>query len=77
MTTLRAFFRDHRRLAALLVTMASCMKVVPGGYMPVQQGKVLTVAICADATGGKFTQHIVVPTNGKAGEHAKSEETCP
>jgi hypothetical protein len=53
MELLRAFFRDHRRLAALLVALALCVKaLVPAGYMPGAHGKVLTVEICADASGG-------------------------
>jgi hypothetical protein len=78
MDTLRAFFSEHRRLAGLLIALALCMKaLVPGGYMPAQHGKVLTISICADATGGKLTRQIVLPHSGKAGEHAKHEGTCP
>jgi hypothetical protein len=78
MDSLRAFFRDHRRLAALVVAVALAMKaLVPGGYMLAPQGKVLTIAICADASGGQLTRQIVLPTDGKSGEHAKAENTCP
>jgi hypothetical protein len=82
----RAFFRDHRRFAALLVALALAMKaLVPGGYMIGQQGKVLTVTICADASGTGLTRQIVVPTSesesqsdrGKSGEHGKSDSPCP
>lgn len=77
MEPIRAFFREHRRLAALLIVLALGMKaLLPGGYMPAA-GKVLTVAICADASGGALTQQIVLPADGKTGAHGKSEGSCP
>ena len=78
MNSLRAFFRDHRRLAALLIALALALKtLVPGGYMLAPQSKILTIAICADASGGPITRQIVLPADGKAADHAKAESTCP
>jgi hypothetical protein len=78
MNALRTFLRNHRRLSALIVALALAMKVlVPVGYMIGQQGKVLTVGICADASGAKMTRQIVLPQTGHAHEHAKADTTCP
>lgn len=76
---LRTFLRHHRRLAALLVIVALAMKaLVPAGYMPGMQGQVLSVAICADASGGDMTRQIVLPADGKStGEHGKAQGACP
>lgn len=82
MQALRALTHRHRLLAMLLVVLALAMKAaVPGGYMLGQHGKVLTVEICADATGATVTKQIVIPqsgapTEGKAA-HDKAPATCP
>ncbi|MBC2666815.1 hypothetical protein H7F51_14955 [Novosphingobium flavum] len=78
MTLLRAFLRDHRKLASLVLAMALLMKaLVPAGYMVESGSRVLAVAICADASGGHFTLQIVIPgkTDGEA-RHDKAEGTC-
>jgi hypothetical protein len=78
MPALRAFLRTHRRLAMAIFAMTLAMKaLVPGGYMVEQQGKVLTVRICADASGGKMTKQIVLPQTGQSGEQAKGDGACP
>ncbi|RJT22722.1 DUF2946 domain-containing protein [Chakrabartia godavariana] len=82
MTSLRAFIRDNRKLATLLVGLALFMKaLVPAGYMLGTEGRVLTVEICSDASGGHLTKQIVIPTDGKSHEgqtdHAKADGTCP
>lgn len=81
MATLRAFFHTHRRLAALLLALALVAKaLIPAGYMLGQQATVLTVEICADASGAKVTHDIVIPQHGKPGEtrgsQAKNDGTC-
>lgn len=79
MQALRAFLHRHRLLAAMVVLCALAMKIaVPAGYMLGQHGKVLTVEICADASGAKVTKQIVVPSShqGKPVE-TKTAETCP
>ena len=82
MGTLRAFFRDHRQLAMLLVALALAVKaMVPAGYMVGTDSKVLTIQICADGSGQHFTKQIVVTMTGKSlggdGEQGKADGTCP
>jgi hypothetical protein len=77
---IRAFLRTNRRLALGLVVLALVIKaLVPAGYMlggPLgDKAHVLTIAICGDASGGPLTQQIVVPSDGKSGDHAKAEGT--
>jgi hypothetical protein len=77
--TIRRLCRDHRNLAALLVALALCMKVlVPAGYMIGGQSKTLTISICADAQGTHLTKQIAIPLNGQndRGEHGKPAP-CP
>ena len=79
MPALRALIHRHRLLAAIIVVCALALKiVVPAGYMLGQHGTVLTVEICADASGAKVTQQITVPAahDGKEAQ-AKAAETCP
>lgn len=77
---LRRFCRDHRRLAALLVALALCLKMlVPAGYMIGGASRTLTISICADAQGAHLARQIVLPTrgeDGKGGEHGKAAP-CP
>jgi len=82
MTSLRAFIRDNRKFSAVLVSLALLMKVlVPAGYMLGTEGRVLTVEICSDASGGHLTKQIVIPTDGKSHEgqanHVKADGICP
>lgn len=81
MSRLRAFVRDNRRLAALLLVLALGMKaLLPAGFMLSQGSTVLTVEICADASGGKIMRDIVVPNASKpmaGSEHGKSAVPCP
>jgi hypothetical protein len=82
MQALRALTHRHRLLALLLVVLALAVKAaVPAGYMLGQHSTVLTVEICADASGGTVTKQIVipqsgVPTDGKSA-HDKAPATCP
>jgi hypothetical protein len=74
---LRALFRTHRHLALALVTLALAMKMlVPSGYMLSDRAHVLTITICADASGALTTRQVVVPSDGTSGEHAKTEGNC-
>lgn len=79
MQGLRAFFRDHRRLAFALAALALAMKaLLPAGFMVAQQARVLSVAICTDASGGKaVTRQIAVPmahqNAGGVPDHAKGQ----
>lgn len=78
MAPLRALLHDHRRLAALLLALALCMKLlVPGGMMiGGSDSTVLTVTICADASGLQQTRQIVVPHSGQD-DGAKAAADCP
>lgn len=76
MPTLRAFFRMHRRFALGVVVLALLIKaLIPAGYMLSDKSHVLTVAICADASGEMTTRQITIPSDGKS-DHGKAEGTC-
>ena len=86
MQALRALAHRHRRLAVLVVVLALVIKaIVPAGYMVSRQGTVLTVTVCADASGTTTTRQIVVPHKGtgdgagsdSGGEHSKAPAACP
>ena len=80
MNCFRAFFVNNRRLAALLVAAALCLKaVVPVGYMIDAGAKVLTVHICADQIAGVATKQITIPMAGKgdAGGKGHADAPCP
>lgn len=82
MQALRALTHRHRLLAMLLAIAALAIKAaVPAGYMLGQHGTVLTVEICADASGGTVTKQIVIPPSGAPadakGAHDKAPATCP
>jgi hypothetical protein len=62
MTVLRALLFRNRGLACLLVAMALCLNVlVPKGFMPQAQGHVLTMRICADASGADTARQVLIP----------------
>ena len=79
---LRIYILERYRLALVLVLIALAMKaLVPTGYMLGSNGKVLTIEICGDATGGAKAMQIVIPGGGKSsdnkGDHNKAAGTCP
>lgn len=81
MTGLRQILLNRSKWALWLVAVALAMKaLVPGGYMIGAQDKVLTIAICGDATGGHLTRQVVLPqresSQERAAQHAKSA-ACP
>lgn len=84
MRTWSRLLREHRRLAAVLVALALCMKVlVPAGYMIGASSKLITIQVCTDASGGELTRQITIPPNIGAGgqteqgpAHGKVEATC-
>lgn len=54
MTFWRAFLHHNRPAAALLLAAVLALRVaVPGGWMVDRSGGELTVALCADASGGQ------------------------
>lgn len=82
MQALRALIHRHRLVALLLVVFALAVKAaVPAGYMVGQHGTVLTVQICADASGGTVSKQIVIPQSGAPADgksaHDKAPATCP
>lgn len=81
MRTGSRLLREHRRLAAILVALTLCMKaLVPAGFMVGANTKLITIEICADASGGKLTRPMVIPldggTGGEQSGHGKSDATC-
>ncbi len=65
----------------LLVCALMVKAAVPAGYMLGQHGAVLTVEICADASGSTLTRQIVVPSSHSHDDgqvaHDKASGTCP
>ena len=78
MSTLRNFFRDHRRFAALLVALTLMMKaLVPAGFMVDGDAKVITVHICADTLGAGSSRQITLPQSGHDdGHRAHADSSC-
>jgi hypothetical protein len=81
MAAFRAFLRDHRALALLLIAAALAMKaLVPAGFMVGTQSRTITVEICADTLGAQLSKTIAIPFAGKgdggAGEHGKTDSPC-
>lgn len=81
MRTWSRLLREHRRLAAILVAMALCMKaLVPAGFMVGATAKLITIEICADASGGNLTRQMAIPLKGGPGGeqsgHGKSDAIC-
>ncbi|KUR70989.1 DUF2946 family protein [Novosphingobium sp. Fuku2-ISO-50] len=58
----RFWIRDRRWLAFGLVLFALAVRaLVPQGYMPTATKHVLTVQICADASGLSYTRQMALP----------------
>ncbi len=73
MGTLRAFLRDHRTFAILLVAMALCVKVlVPQGYMVGGASKTFTVQLCLDGVTHKAVS-LTIPMDGKSHDDGQSQ----
>ena len=80
MGELRAFLIGHRRLAVIVVAFALLMKaLLPAGYMvgPAQGQKVLTVLVCADASGDHLSRQVSLPASGKKDGNPPSHDVCP
>lgn len=81
MSGLRQILMRRHWLALWLVGLALALKmVVPGGYMVRQQGTVLSIAICGDASATHLVRQIVVPQR-EAPQDAQSQHVksaaCP
>lgn len=75
MSALRAFLRDHRRLALAALALAFAVRaLVPAGFMVAGSGTTLTISICADSSGATTAMKIVIPAkdnrSGKPAAHA-------
>lgn len=78
MARLSILIRKHRTIAFLLIALALAMKAaVPAGFMLGTQDKVLTVLVCADATGQHLTKAITLPKSSKSESQTKAGESCP
>jgi nucleoside permease NupC len=81
MSSLRQILVRRHVLALWLVALSLALKaMVPGGYMVREQGTVLTIAICGDASATRVTRQIVVPQRetpqDAQSQHLKTT-TCP
>lgn len=81
MQRLRLLILAHCHFACALLVLAFCIKaVVPAGYMiSPAKNLVLTVSICADATGGAKQMQIVLPGKGKGNnpsDESKRDGQC-
>lgn len=81
MHRLRTLAGNNRALAALLLACVLAMKaLVPAGYMAMPSVQLLSVSICADASGGAELRQIAIPMKGDpapaGGEHGKAGSTC-
>jgi len=82
MKFLRVTLLQHRKMALIVVLAALCMKaIVPAGFMAGQTSKILTVQICADASGGPIVKQLVIPMedrgNSSSGKHdSKNAGVC-
>lgn len=74
MHSLRALFRQFRLAAMALLVLAFLAKAaIPAGFMVAHQAdKILTVTVCADASGGHLTRQIAIPMKEGQGKHAPS-----
>lgn len=63
MQRMRAWIRSNRHLVVVLFLLTLCVKAaVPAGYMvSASPDRVVTVSICADATGGLQHMQMVLP----------------
>ena len=81
MQTMRAFIREHRQMALLLVVLAFSIKaLIPAGFMLAPSGDtMLTVTICSDGSDGFAQKQLVIPGKEQGGGHsdsAKKGEHC-
>ena len=90
MGVLRNFFREHRRLVALLIVLALALKaLVPAGYMIDRNAKVLAVVVCPETNpiaqaahavhAGQAHHHMGGKAGHSHGDHGKQDASgaCP
>lgn len=75
---LRASIRNHRHLALLVLAVAFLIRAaLPAGYMVAHgTSSVITIAVCADATGEHKTTELVIPAKPSAQGKAAKDGTC-
>ena len=80
MHLLRTLAGRNRAFAALLALALAMKALVPAGYMALPGAQLLSVSICADASGGAELHQIAIPMKGDpapaGGEHGKSAVPC-
>lgn len=77
MTALRALLRARFHLALVLVMLALAMRLlVPAGMMPGTGERLLSVEICADASGLPKSQVLVIPGKPAPHEDNSAKGTC-
>lgn len=76
---LRAILMRRSQLALVCVVLAIALKaIVPAGYMISSETRVLTIAVCHDASGTGFSRDVVVPMKGDSGVPGKpAKGECP
>lgn len=71
MRRFRQLVREYRLIALLFAALAIMAKAfVPAGYMIDRSARVLTVSICADASGPAQTRQIVIAGDDTQSQHA-------
>jgi hypothetical protein len=78
---MRALFRRYRHFALVLLVLAFFVRgAIPAGYMAAASpDRIMTVSICADASGGMRQMEMVIPGKAQgngAGKSAKAEGQC-
>jgi hypothetical protein len=81
MQGMRIWISSNRRLALALLLLTLCVKAaIPVGYMVSSSpDRVVTVSICADATGGLRQMQMVIPGKDQGDSHsgnAKMDGQC-
>lgn len=78
MQLLRALFLQYRAVACLVALVALCMKLlVPSGYMIGPAYQILTIEICADASGSHVAEQIAIPLQGGSTKTESGIGECP
>lgn len=81
MQRMRAFIRSNRHLAVALLLLTLCVKAaIPAGFMvSASPDRVVTISICADASGGLRQMQMVIPGKDQGDSHsgdAKMDGQC-
>lgn len=78
MHSLRALIRNHRHVALAILALAFAVKaLIPTGFMVAPAANtVLTISICADASGTAHEMQVIVPGKGGGSDAGKKQGTC-